>query len=152
MHQPTRDPRDQSKVEPATFNHNMGKGSEGPSARERSGPRDVTVTSGLTSAEKATTVTGAGPALRRVAPRATTVRRGRRTAIASIKLGRPAQIEARVRRGRRVVATVLPNTCANGSRAVRWDAKGAKPGRYTLEVRVRSDRPTVVRKLGFSVR
>ena len=135
---PRRDPRTQTKF--------------GEFRARCPGRATITVTSGLTSAEKTTTVTGGGPALRRVVARATTVRRGRPTAIASIKLGRPAQIEARVRRGRRVVATVLPNTCANGTRAVRWDAKGAKPGRYTLEIRVRSDRPTVVRKLGFSVR
>ena len=128
MHQPTRDPRDQSKVEPTTFNHNMGKGSS---------PDNQLFEQVAAQAGVEMVFLGH-------------IRR--RTAIASIKLGRPAQIEARVRRGRRVVATVLPNTCANGSRAVRWDAKGAKPGRYTLEVRVRSDRPTVVRKLGFSVR
>jgi hypothetical protein len=92
-----------------------------------------------------------GRLLARVVRRARTVRRGRATALAAVRVAQPVQLRARITRRGRSVATLLRNRCVVDRRRLRWSARHVRPGRYVLELRVRSDRPTLVRRLGFVV-
>ena len=66
-----------------------------------------------------------------------------------MKLAQPAEVEVRVKRGRRTVAT-LADKCVARKLKVRWngrDRKGrARHGRFRVRVAVKSDRKTVVRR------
>jgi hypothetical protein len=90
------------------------------------------------------------------------VRRGTGGTLAKIRLGQPAEVEARVtNRGQRVATTLHRCLRAGRTYSLRWNglassSKTAKPARrgsgYRLEVFVRSERSPVVRRLGFRVR
>jgi hypothetical protein len=57
-----------------------------------------------------------------------------------------------VRRGGRTVARLGGACLGRGAHAVRWrPGRGLKAGAYRLEVRVRSDRPTMVRRAPLRV-
>jgi len=80
---------------------------------------------------------------------------GETARMATVRLAQPAELLVRVRRRGRTVAT-LAHECADGAQHLRWDgtSRGRKvnPGLYTVEVRVRSDRPTMVRRYRVRVR
>jgi len=83
------------------------------------------------------------------------VERGRSTPLARIRLAQPARVHVRIRRGGRTIRT-LQRTCQSGGGnvTVAWNGNGrtrtAALGRYTVDVRVRSEREPVVRR--FTVR
>ena len=63
----------------------------------------------------------------------------------TLRLAQRARVTVRVLRGGKVVRT-LANRCAGaGATTVRWNARGASPGRYRLRVTVKSDRKPVMR-------
>jgi hypothetical protein len=125
------------------------------------GHATVSITSGWESAETAVRVPSAdGPIFAGVRRRARNVRRGRRTLVAGLILAQPARVAERVLRGRTVVRN-LGETCrAAGRVPVAWDGRATRGsqlrvvprGRYVIEVRVRSDRRTIVRRLPLRVR
>ena len=120
----------------------------------------VAITSGVeTAARRVVVRSRPGENVRRIAPGARHVRRGRRATVARLRLRQPAVVAARVeRRGRTVRA--LPRTCFAGGREalrIRWDGRdrrGRLVGRrsHTVEVAVRSDRQPVVRRFRVRVR
>jgi hypothetical protein len=121
----------------------------------------ATITAGweTASAPEITVPSVDGRILRSVTRRRRSMRRGRDTALATVRLAQHAQVHARVRRGRRTVAELLDVCRGREALGVRWDGRtrGSSPrrvarGRYTLEVRVLSDRAPVVRRLTFRVR
>lgn len=87
-----------------------------------------------------------------------TIRRGRPTMVARIRLGQHAETLVQVRKGRRVIRTLFHDCLRANALTVRWDAAVirarrrllVRPGVYTVEVVVRSDRPTLRRR--FRVR
>jgi hypothetical protein len=100
----------------------------------------IQVTSGWEAQRKRVTSTSApGKIVRRV-------KAGR---TARVKLAQPAEVEVRVKRGRRTVAT-LADDCVARKLKVRWngrDDKGrARHGRFRVRVAVKSDRKPVVRR------
>lgn len=122
------------------------------------GRAQISITSGWESASTSVTVPSqAGPIFRGLNRRARSVRPGKQTTLATVRLAQPARIAARVLRGKRVVANI-EETCRPAGRAgVRWDGlrvggRKARRGRYLLEIRVRSDRRVVVRRLAIRVR
>jgi hypothetical protein len=122
------------------------------------GTAPITVTSGFASRTVAATVPGRpGPIARSVERRSRTVRRGRATTVAAVRLAQPARLLVRVTRGGRTVGT-LAEKCTATRRpiAVRWDGrlagKAVAPGRYHVSVRIASDRPSVVRRYAVRVR
>jgi hypothetical protein len=122
------------------------------------GTAPITVTSGFESRTVAATVPSrSGPVVRSVARRARTVRRGRITRVAAVRLAQPARLLVRVTRGGRTVGS-LGERCTAARRpiSVRWDGrldgKAVSPGAYAVTVRVASDRPSVVRRYGVRVR
>lgn len=118
----------------------------------------VSVTSGFESRGAAVTVaSGRGAIVRAIRRRGRVVRAGRSASIAAVRLAQPARLLVRVTRAGRPVAD-LSRRCVTSRRAVavRWDGRAGlrrpRPGRYAVEVRVASDRPTVVRRFGVVVR
>ena len=99
----------------------------------------------------------AGAHLRTLSTRSTTVRAGRTATLAKVRLAQRAEVEVRVLRGKKRVATPLHRCLAEtSSYGLRWDGriggKKAKAGKYRLEVVIRSERAPVARRLGFRVR
>jgi hypothetical protein len=85
------------------------------------------------------------------------VRRGKGGTLAKVRLAQPAEVEVRVKRGGKRIATTLHRCLRAGrSYSLRWDAKAgakaAKRGNHVLEVIVRSERRPFVRRLAFRVR
>lgn len=78
--------------------------------------------------------------------------------VASVLLAQPAEVLIRVKRGRRVVRTLLHDCVAHATRAA-WDGtvrrrgrdRPVSPGVYKVEVRVSSDRRPVVRRYGVRI-
>jgi hypothetical protein len=128
------------------------------------GRATIEVTSGWEAQRKEIASTSApGPIARRVqAGRRAALRRGRRGRVASVLLAQPGEVEVRVRRGRRILATISESCFAGGARplSVSWDGRVERRGKrrrvragiYTVEVRVRSDRKTVVRRARVRLR
>ena len=114
----------------------------------------LTIASGFAKAAKRIRVPSRkGPIVRSVAPGSRAVERGRKTTVASVRLAQRARIVATVHgNGGRVA--LLARRCARAGRpfAVRWNGKGASRGRYSVVVRVLSDRRPVVRRFAFNVR
>ena len=121
------------------------------------GRTTIRVTSGWETATKPVRVPSrAGPVVRSVgltSKRSLRLRLRPRLAhrIANVRLAQPAEVLARVRRRGRTVR-VLKHKCAGAGRlAIIWDGRVRRRGRlvrggaYRLEVKVRSDRPTVRR-------
>lgn len=97
-----------------------------------------------------------GAHLRSLAARSKAVRSGRGGTLAKLRLAQRAEVEVRVLRGGRRVATPLRRCLASGrGYSLRWDGrigpKKASAGVYRLEVVVRSERAPVVRRLTFRV-
>ena len=106
---------------------------------------------------RVTVPSAAGAHLRTLSQRSKTVRGGKGGTLAKLRLAQRAEVEVRVLRGKKRVATPLRRCLASGrGYSLRWDGrsgkKTAKPGVYRLEVVVRSERKPVVRKLTFRVR
>ena len=104
------------------------------------GKARIQVTSGWEAQRKRLTSTSApGRIVRRV-------RAGR---TARVKLAQPAEVEVRVKRGRRTIAK-LADRCVARKLRVRWngrDSKGrARHGKFRIRVAVKSDRKPVVRR------
>ncbi|MDQ3630034.1 MAG: hypothetical protein M3417_01900, partial [Actinomycetota bacterium] len=122
------------------------------------GTAAITVTSGFESRTAAATVPSqGGPIARSVQRRSRTVRRGRATKVAAVRLAQPARLLVRVTRGGRTIGSLLERcTAARKPIAVRWNGRlGGKPvapGAYGITVRVASDRPSVVRRYAVRVR
>jgi hypothetical protein len=72
-----------------------------------------------------------------------------------VKLAQPAEVEVRVKRGRRTIATVA-DRCVTRKLRVRWsgrDRKGReRHGRFRVRVAVKSDRKTAVRRKKIRLR
>jgi hypothetical protein len=113
----------------------------------------VTVTSGWEQGFTAVRVkSNPGRILRRFDRRASLLTRGRTARVAAVRLEQAAIVEAVVRRGGRTVARLGGACLGRGAHAVRWrPGRGLKAGAYRLEVRVRSDRPTMVRRAPLRV-
>jgi hypothetical protein len=116
------------------------------------------VASGWESKGARVTVPSAGGAhLRTLARRSVSVRRGRGGTLAKLRLAQRAEVEVRVtRRGKRVATPLHRCLSAGRTYSLRWDGtaggRAARAGGYRLEVIVRSERRPVVRRLGFTVR
>ena len=116
------------------------------------GRATVGVTSGFVTASRALVV-GSGPgriiaALDR-APRR--IARARRSVVAGVQLAQPARVLVRIRRGKSLIATLHGSSCRPpGWTRARWTPR--RPGRYVVELRVRSDRRVVVRKSTVIIR
>ena len=101
--------------------------------------------------------TAPGAIVKTVSRRSKQLRRGAGATVAKLTLAQRADVEVRVRRGRKVVATPLRRCLrANRAYALRWNArtgtKAAKPGKYAVEAIVRSDRDPIVRRYSVTVR
>ncbi len=89
------------------------------------------------------------------------LRVGRRRTVARVKLVQPAVVRVRVRRGGRTVRSLREACLQPGSRALRvtWNGRlrrkgklrAARPGRYRIELLVRSDRRPVKRSRSVRV-
>jgi hypothetical protein len=122
------------------------------------GEAQVTITSGWESQSTGVTVPSApGPIVDRIRRRARALEPGHRRKVASVDLAQPAQVIVRVIRRGRTVKT-LAETCHrdDGPLKASWNGrrngKKAKPGRYRVQVIVRSDQPTVKRSFTLRVR
>lgn len=128
------------------------------------GRAKVSITSGFeTTAKHVLVPSKRGRIARRVrAVRARGLRRGVRRTVARIRLAQPARVLVRVRRRGRTVR-VLRDGCVKRGRLrmrVAWDARArrrgrlraVKPGRYRIQVYVRSDRKTIARGATVRVR
>ncbi len=123
------------------------------------GSTTVAITSGFQTRTTPVVVPSAAGALTRsILPRARRLTRYRRTKLAAIRLAQPVRLQVTVRRGSRVVATLI-DRCVRATRpvAVRWNGRDgsgrrAAPGRYTLDVRVLSDRKPEVSRSSVAVR
>jgi hypothetical protein len=105
------------------------------------GRTSVTVTSGFEETAKPVVVaTGPGTILR-------SVRRGRGRTLATVKLVQGAIVAAKLRRAGRTLQTFAATCRAAGTSRLR--ARRAPPRGAVLEVRVRSDRRTLVRRVRF---
>ncbi|MEJ7891481.1 MAG: metallophosphoesterase [Solirubrobacteraceae bacterium] len=119
----------------------------------------VSITSGFQTRRVPVVVPSApGKLLRSVKPRRRPLPAGRRATVATVRLAQPVRLRATVRRGARVVATLI-DRCGRAKRpiAVRWNGRGTSgrrvaAGRYTLDVRLRSDRRTLVRRFKLGLR
>lgn len=122
------------------------------------GRATVRISSGWESKGRAVTVPSArGAHLRSLSPRAKTVRAGKGTTLAKLRLRQRAEVEVRVLRSGKRVATPLRRCLTTGrTYGIKWDGrigkKLAKPGTHVVEVTVRSERAPVVRRLSFRVR
>lgn len=113
----------------------------------------LTITSGWESHTTAVTVpSGRGRIARRVAFTRRSVRRGRAATLARVLLAQRAELLARLKRGKRTVVALRHACLPAGRSVVRWSGRNARRGRYTLELRVRSDRRTLVRRRVLVVR
>ncbi len=98
-----------------------------------------------------------GALVRSIRPLTRGLQRGRSTPLVRVALAQPARVHVRIRRGGRTIRT-LQRTCAGrgGVMTVSWDGNGrrrtAALGRYTVDVRVRSDRDPVVRRFTLRTR
>lgn len=112
----------------------------------------VTVTSGWESAAQDVVVRRApGPVARAIRARNHRVVRGRPVPVAAVVLRQPGEVEIRVVRAGRVVRTVAHDCFGPGTVRPSWDgtradARRLRPGRYTVEVRVRSDGRPALRR------
>jgi hypothetical protein len=123
------------------------------------GRTEVALTSGFQTRTTPVVVpSAAGPLERSIFPRARRLKAGSRAPIAAIRLAQPVLLQVTIRQGTRIVATII-DRCVRAKRpvAVRWNRRtstGARAarGRYTLDVRVASDRPEVVRRSTLTLR
>jgi hypothetical protein len=144
----TEDPR----RDPATQTH------DGKFRARCPGRATVRITSGWESKGRRVTVPStAGAHLRSLSPRAKTARVGKGTTLAKLRLRQRAEVDVRILRAGKRVAAPLHRCLATGrTYGIRWDGRigkaPAKPGAYTVEVIVRSERAPVVRRLGFKLR
>ena len=122
------------------------------------GNTDVTVTSGWESQSMGVTVpSGPGAIVKRIRRRARAIEPGDRRKLAAIDLDQPAQVIVRLIRHGKTVKT-LAEACHrdDGRLKASWNGrlkgKPAKPGRYRVQVIVRSDRPDVKRSFALRVR
>jgi hypothetical protein len=123
------------------------------------GNTEVTVTAGWESQSTAVTVpSGAGEIVDRIKRRARSIEPGKRRRVAKVDLAQPAQVIVRVIKGGKAVRT-LAETCHRSDKPLKasWNGrkengKRAKPGRYRVQVIVRSDRPDVKRSFALRVR
>jgi hypothetical protein len=119
------------------------------------GRTKVTITSGVERRSHAVTIKSRrGQIVRRIARRATVVRTGTRTKVVRVTLRQPALVDVRVLRRGRVVKS-LKRACSERGLSAAWDGRNqrrrrARPGRYTVQTLVTSDRRPVRRR--FSVR
>ena len=122
------------------------------------GLASVRITSGWESKGRRVTVpSAAGAHLRSLSPRAKTARAGKGTTLAKLRLRQRAEVDVRILSGGKRVAAPLHRCLTTGrTYGIRWDGRIgkalAKPGAYTVEVIVRSERAPVVRRLSFKVR
>jgi hypothetical protein len=122
------------------------------------GRASVRITSGWESkGHRVVVPSGAGAHLRSLSPRAKTVRTGKPTTLAKIRLRQRAEVEVRVLRNGKRVATPLHRCLTTGrTYGLRWSGRGARKrsarGSHVLEVIVRSERAPVVRRLRFTLR
>ena len=123
------------------------------------GRTNVTITSGVESRARDVVVASRrGAIVRSISRGARRVRPGRRTTVATARLAQPARISARVTRRGRLVRRLGGRVCFAGGSSpfvARWDGRNTRrravrPGVYTVEVAVRSDRAPVIRR--FRVR
>ena len=100
----------------------------------------IQITSGWEAQRKTITSTSAAGKI---------VRRVKVGRTSRVKLAQPAEVEVRVKRGRRTIAT-LADECVARRLKVRWsgrDRRGReRHGRFRVRVAVKSDRKTVVRR------
>ena len=139
---PRRDPRTQT--------HDGGFRARCP------GKTRLTIDSGFESAALGVTVpTRRGRLVRKVRVLKPRVRAGRKRRIARVRLGQRGEILVRAFKGRRPVRTLRNGCFAPGrTHSFFWDGKVpnragrlvSRPGRYRVEVRVRSDRKPFVRR------
>ena len=128
------------------------------------GRAKVSITSGFeTTAKNVLVPSNRGRIVRRVrVVRAKGLRRGVRRTVARIRLSQRARVLVRVRRRGRTVRVLRGACLAPGSKRLRvtWNARArrrgklraVKPGRYRIQVFVRSDRRTVARGATVRVR
>ena len=121
------------------------------------GRASIVVRSGHDGAARSVTVASRpGPLLGRVRVVRRVVRRGMRTTLATATVPQAAIVQVRVRRSGRTIRT-LSRTCEQaGTMRIGWNGRGrvraARLGRYTVEVRVLSDRAPVVRRFAIRTR
>ena len=123
------------------------------------GNSEVTITSGWESQSTGVTVpSGPGEIVNKIKRRAKRLKAGKRRRVAKVDLAQPAQVIVRVIKGGRVVRT-LAEACHRSDKPLKasWNGrkdngKKAKPGRYRVQVIVRSDRPDVKRSFALRVR
>jgi hypothetical protein len=117
------------------------------------GRSTIEIVSGWEAQRKEIAVPSAsGPIVSRLRRGARRVEAGDGERVASVLLQQPAQVLVRVKRGRRVVRTLLHDCVEHATRAA-WDGtvrrggreRPVSPGLYTVEVRIRSDRRPTVR-------
>ena len=150
--EPVRARTDDQRSDPATQNESGAFRAACP------GRATVSITSGFeTSAASFVVASRSGRLVRSISRRARFVTAGADTQLAAVRLAQPAQVLARVTRGQRTVATLGHRCRGRAPLAIRWDGEDddgrpVAPGDYTLEVRVRSDRRPVVRRLAVRVR
>ncbi|HWH45075.1 MAG TPA: hypothetical protein VNT32_10120, partial [Thermoleophilaceae bacterium] len=109
--------------------------------------------------KRVTSLSASGPIVRGFGRRARTLERGSQKRVAAVRLNQPARVVARVRKGRRFVRT-LSSSCVSRAKAIRWDGRiesrgrlrRARPGLYTIDVRVRSDRKVELRRYRVRLR
>ena len=122
------------------------------------GNTEVSVTSGWESQSMGVSVPSEpGPIVKKIRRRARGIEPGDRRKVASVKLAQPAQVIVRlIRRGKTV--KTLAEVCHQSQKRLKpsWNGrlkgKPAKPGRYRVQVIVRSDRPDVKRSFSLRVR
>jgi hypothetical protein len=143
----TEDPR----RDPATQTH------DGAFAARCPGKASIRIDSGWETRGKKVVVPSAAGAILRSAKRgASSVRRGKSTRVATLTLAQPADVEARVVRRGKTVATLFRKCLPAKARAVKWNGRAAKGlvglGSYIVNVIVRSDRKAIVRRFTVRVR
>ena len=121
------------------------------------GRASVILRSGFDGRSRDVTVRAAdGPVLAGVRRLRRTVRRGRATRIATVRLAQPARVRIRVRRAGRTIRTLVRSCQAAGAVAVTWNGNGrirrARLGRYTVDIGVLSDRAPATRRLAVRTR
>jgi len=121
------------------------------------GRAQISVTSGATTAGREVVVGPAeGPLLWGLRVERRALKRGRTGRLASVTLAQPAQVHVRVRRSGRTIRTLRRGCQPAGAFPVSWNGNGrirpARPARYTIEVRVLSDRAPIVRRFTMLTR
>lgn len=127
------------------------------------GRTDIEISSGWESSRKFVTVPSfRGKILRSARRRASAMRRGERTRLVTVNLAQPAEVIVRIRRGKKRIAT-LAHRCVRGRKPTikaSWrgyfkqggKTRKAKRGKYSFEVKVRSDRRSKVRTFPLELR